>query len=203
MRNSHFSEYLSPCHFKVILKLFSELLAFSQLMTHPQDPNIDPALYSGGEDSDDDDPTLRFCTIHPQNTEGGPSNTGGVDDQEDSTLEVDNFSVANDPPQYPPPRALGPVPNLLAFARLVKHTKKFSDSADADFDSYCMVYLRLTFLSFLNSIPQNNDIEERLALQYALSLENRDLLRTLVKPESWVLSDELKVRFLSRHYCSY
>lgn len=48
---------------------------------------------------------------------------------------------------------------------------------------------------------QTEHVEERLALSYVLALENRDLLKELTKPDQWVISEDLKVRYttLSSH----
>jgi len=65
---------------------------------------------------------------------------------------------------------------IASFIRMLKQRKKFSDAAEADLELY----------------SQTRDIEERLALHFAIALEERDLLKQLTKPDQWVISEDLK-----------
>ncbi|KAJ3509006.1 hypothetical protein NLJ89_g5451 [Agrocybe chaxingu] len=67
---------------------------------------------------------------------------------------------------------------LIAFGRLVKQRKKLTDEAETEFDLYC----------------QTEDVEERMALQFVLMLETRDLMKEIQKEDSerWSVSEDLK-----------
>ena len=43
---------------------------------------------------------------------------------------------------------------------------------------------------------QTEHVEEHLALHYVLALENWELLKELMKPKQWVISDDLKASLL-------
>ncbi|KAF8874152.1 hypothetical protein CPB84DRAFT_1853725 [Gymnopilus junonius] len=102
-----------------------------------------------------------------------------------------NFPTTTVPQPGDPPRNKSPafnndddddlnqfcIPLLVSVSQVIKGLNlKLSDKGQSTVDHYCMT----------------RDLEERLAIHFALTVSNNDLLQRLTKPENWTLSEDLK-----------